>query len=305
MIPLSLLKSTESRCPGIGVYGGPGMKKTLGICTLVPPIEMHDVGEGGTACLLPWIRRRRDSTSREWINYSDEDRQSFFDLLDADTKKNLPLSKPNPFIDVIHYDVTDPTGFETYKTNILNFDYASYNSLATDSLQELSELIKTWRKGAFDASLQDVSFGWVGVQERSGQQLRVLRNLRDKGVVVYFTAAEDIAKDYVKNPMSKRDRGEAEPTPYSVKGTVQLPGQLAEAFSHVPDLLMHARLIGQNVMWITEPELLPGGGASWDAKDRYGRLSRTESPNIRLIFKKLYGPETYEKIYEYGLEMVK
>ena len=129
--------------------------------------------------------------------------------------------------------------------------------------------------------------------------LRKLRNYRDAGVFVYLIGSEDIAKDYVDSPMSRK-KDEPKQEPYSIKGTVNLPGRLAECLSHLPDILCHARLLNGEVTWITEPEPLPGGVAHWDAKDRFGRLDKYETGDVKKMCLKLYGAEIQKEIYAAG-----
>jgi hypothetical protein len=298
MIPAELLKATEGRAPGCCVYGAAGLKKTHGICTAPPPILMLDVGEGGTASVVPWIRRKRNWNSSKWLEYTDEDRQLAVDLLREDVRLGMFI-KPAPYIDVIHYDNSDADAWTQLAGDIGSFDYNYYNTLATDSLQEFSVATQSHAKGKGNelAIMNSVNFSWVGAQERAAMALRKQRNYRDMGVFIYTTASEDIAKDYVKNPMEKGSGGE---TPYSIRGTVNLPGKLAEAVPHLPDLVFHAKLINNQVQWVAEPEPLTGGAAWWDAKDRYGRLPKYNDPNFRKIFRKLYGDAGMEAIYACG-----
>ena len=295
MIPCELLRATESRAVGALTYGGAGLKKTHAISTLPPPILMFDIGEGGTASIAPWIRRRRNSTESRWTDYTEADRQQAVDLLRDDIRVAMTL-KPNPYIDLIHYDNMTYEAWDHLTVEIGNFDYAAYNSLAIDSLQEFSEASKTYSKGAgnSDKLMNDVAWSWVGAQERSMMRLRKLRNYRDAGVFLYLTGAETISKDYVKNPMEKGAGGSE---PYSIRGTVNLPGQLADGIGHLPDLMFHAKLINGQIMWVAQPEPLPGGAAWWDAKDRFGRLDAHNVPNFRTIFAKLYGIEGRNAIY--------
>lgn len=294
MIPQDLLAATDSRAPGILVYGAAGLKKTHGMASLPPPIEAHDF-EGGTASIAPWIRRRRNSDETRWTEYTDEQRQTFLDLLNEQTRRSVPF-KPAPLVDVIHYDNSQARAWADFTVNIGNFDYKYYNSIAVDSLQEFSGGAQSFSKGAGNemALMNEVTHAWVKAQERAQIALRKLRNYRDVGCVVYLTGSEDISKDYVKNPMEKGAQGQE---PYSVRGTVNLPGKLAEAVAHIPDLLCHARLLNGALVWCTAPEPLPGGGAWWDGKDRFGRLDTFVSPNFRQIFVQLYGEATRDAIY--------
>lgn len=300
-----LLAATESRGVGIATYGGAGLKKTNFVHTLVPPILHLDIGEGGTSSILPWIRRRRDSTESLWIEYTQTQRQGWFDLLHPDIQKTVRI-KPNPYIDVIHFDNLEYDAYTELTEVIGNFDTSRYNSLALDSLQELAITTQTFSKGDGNVFklMGEIPKAWFGAQERAGMVIRRLRNIRDSGVFVYLTGGEDIAKDYVNNPLEKRPAGAPAPEPYSIKGTVNLPGQLAGALSHIPDILMHAKLFNGQIKWVTQPDMLPGGGAHWDAKDRYGRLDKYEDPNFRDMMVKLYGQGGKDAIFESAAKLL-
>jgi hypothetical protein len=298
MINPTLLKLSSSRAPGIAVYGATGLHKTGGIATCPPPILMLDIGEGGDARVLPWIRQRREWHTKEWTQYTQEDRQAAFDILEKDIKAGVRY-KPNPYIDVIHFDNMNYESYNPFVELIGDFDVKSYNTLAIDSLQELIVETQTYTKGPNNSflTMNEIPLGWIRSQERSLVHLRKLRNYRDSGVVIYLTGSEDISKDYVNSPLEKHARGEKPSEPYSIRGTINLPGKLAEALAHLPDILCHARLMNGKTVWVTTPEALPGGEAWWDAKDRYGRLPRYIDPDVRKIFKQIYGEKTQRAIY--------
>lgn len=305
MIPLDLLEDTGGRACGFGVYGGPGLFKTNAIHTLVPPILDIDVGEGGTMSIMPWIRRTRNAAS-QWRVYTNEQRQDYYDRLTKEVRANITI-KPAPLIDVVHFDPTDYDAYNLLTATIAEFDTKCYNSLALDSLQEFSESGKTFSRGpaGYMKLMSEVTKSWMKAQEWAGQRLRVLREYRDKGIFIYLTGGEDIAKDYVRNPLEKRSPGQDAPEAYSIRGTVLLPGMLSESLVHLPDILCHSRMQNGKPVWVTEPEPLPGGEAHWDAKDRSGRLNRFEAPNFRSIIKKIYGEHNYKRIYNHGFAMVR
>lgn len=301
-IPLELLKMTESRGLGISVYGGPGLKKTHQAHELPPPILHLDIGEGGTGSLLPWIRRKRNSDSQQWISYTQEEREQALAMVREDLRKAVKV-RPAPLIDLIHFDNSRYEAYDELAAVIANFDDNFYSSLCCDSLQEFSWTTQTRAKGAGgnDKMMNEVAFSWSGAQERAMMQLRRLRNLRDKGIFIYLVGSEDISKDYVRSPFEKKaDRNAPAPEAYSIRGTVNMPGKLAEGLAHIPDLLFRVRLMNGEPIWVTQPEALPGGEAHWDAKDRYGRLNKHEFASFRNVFKKLYGEEIAGQIYATG-----
>lgn len=296
-IPLELLILTEGRAPGIGVYGPPGMKKTNAIHTLPPPIRCFDIGEGGTASIIPWVRRKRDFDQADWTEYSDQLRQEAYNLLTPEIQKTIKI-KPAPLIDVVHYDNTVFEAYDAFTADVANLDTKMYNSVALDSLQEFSALtqIKAKGKGSEFLLMNEVNFAWMGAQERAQMLLRKLRNYRDSGIFLYMTSGQDIDKEYVKSPLEK-GKGGPPPEPYSIKGTISLPGKLAGILVHFPDILCHARMMTGRVGWVTKPEPIIGGDATWDAKDRFGRLDDYMNPNIREFCLKLYGEEVAVRIY--------
>lgn len=300
MIPRDLLKATLGKAPSILTYGAAGLKKTNSIHTLPAPIRLFDVGEGGIASVAPWIRRRREWNETKWLEFDDADRQLAIDLLRQEIRETVRI-KPAPYIDVVHYDNLDAEAWTTLVHDIGSFPFDQYNSLAADSLQELSVSTQSHAKGKgneVSALMNDIPFSWVGAQERAAMALRSIRNFGDQGIVVYTTAGEDISKEYVKNPMEKGNKG-AEP--FSVRGTVEAPGKLASAAPHLPDVIFHAKIVNAAIKWVCEPEPIVGGsGAWWDGKDRYGRLDKYCEPNFRTIFTQLYGKEGMEAIYASG-----
>lgn len=296
-IPKELLMLTEGRAPGIAVYGGAGLKKTNAIHTLPPPILDFEF-EGGTSSILPWIRRKRESGETTWTEYSQELRQQAYDILNEKVKATVKI-RPAPLIDVIHYDNTTYESYNHFIADVGGLKVSEYTSIALDSLQEFSADAQIFSKGKGNegALMGDVTKAWMGAQERAQMALRKLKNYRDQGIVVYLIGSEDISKDYVNSPLEKRKPGSAPAEPYNIRGTVNLPGKLAEGLAHIPDILCHARLMSGNIVWVTKPEPITGGDAFWDGKDRFGRLEEYMNPSCRDMFVKLYGVEVASQIY--------
>lgn len=304
MIENKHLWATEGRAPGIVVYGGPGLLKSHTICTLVPPVLSLDLGEGGTASYAPWIRRRRKYNETKWTVYAQEQREKLLELLDPETKARVPL-KPGPYVDVIQFDNMKADSHDAFVATVATFDSDYYNSISVDSLQELSISTQTYAKvkgGSSASDLMELKW-WAGAQERAQIILRKLRNYRDAGVLVYLIGAEDISKDYVKNPREK-SADERSQEPYNIRGTIDTPGKLSNAIAHLPDILVHARMLNGGVVWVAEPESLPGGYAYWDAKDRYGRLGKYAPSNVRKILDLVCGPETRKEMYAAGISKI-
>lgn len=301
-IPKELLELTSNRAPCTVVYGGGGLNKTLGIHALPPPVFMADF-EGGDAALLPWVRRRRKWDEASWTNISQEARKRYFDMLPAG--KHYTGIAPNPYIDVVWYDNLSKGSYSAFVADVGSLDTTAYNSFALDSLMEFNFDVKTFMKPV-GMELEAYGTGqtpWDGIQERCGIQLRKLKNYRDAGVCIYLTGQELIDKDYVTDPRSKA-KGAPTTEPFSVKGTVAVPGQLVNLVQHITDLMFHARFMSGAPAWVTQSEPLTSGDANWEAKDRWGRITEKYiKPNMRTVMKMLYGEDVQKKIYEYGRGM--
>lgn len=305
-IPLELLTLTGGEALGFVVYGGAGTRKTNGIHTLPPPILVHDWDKGITS-ILPWIRRIRQYDDSEWTTYTQEMRQQAFDLLNDQAKGSLSIAC-GPYIDVVRYDNMEATCFNQWKVDSLNINPNDYNSVVCDSLQEHTGAIKNAYKGQGKELDEMNNIYWGAVQDKSVSVLRYYRNLRRKGVFIYITCSEDVDKQYVNDPRSKigqdKDKNQKTPSeaPYAVKGTVNVSGQVVQAVQHTTDIMLHARAMGQSIVWVKDPESIGGGsGAVWEAKDRTGRMKETyNEPNIRKIMDQIYGEEIRKKIYTHA-----
>lgn len=300
MINLELLKDTLGRGLGIGVYGGFGTRKTFGIHTCPYPILDLDI-EGGSGSVMPWTRRMRKWNESKWTELTQGDRlQAFSRLNDVNKEfvKTVTRINPGPYIDIISFESMNSQSFETIKEVIGNFDYRNYNTLALDSIHEFANCAQSFTKvqaGATEMDPMHVKF-WAQAQERTAIPLRCLRDFRDKGVFIYLTSTEEIHKDYVTDPRSAPP-GQAPDAPYSIKGTVGLPGQLTTRVPHLFDMILHAKSMNGQIVWVSAPEALPGGSAYWEAKDRFGRLPQYISPSVRAICDFNYGEENRRKIY--------
>lgn len=291
MIPTTLLKLTDYKALGFAIYGGPGLDKTKGVATLPPKTLLLDF-EGGTTSLMPWIHRTRSWDEASWHEYSQADREAVF-------QPERSFIKPAPYIDIIHFDPTIVECYDAVVTTVTQFKPETYSSLALDSLHEFSAETQTFTKGKGN-ELLPMSGNWSGAQERAAILLRKMRAFRDSGVFIYLTSSEQVDKDYVTDPRSAK-KGETPQEPYSVKGTLNVPGKLVSAVQHAVDVMGHARSMNGSTKWVFKPEPLPGGSAQWEAKDRTGRI-KTEycTPNIRQIMKEIYGEEVARQIYGAG-----
>ncbi len=294
MIPAELLTATEGRATAVLVYGASGTKKTHGIHTLPPPILALDF-EGGNQSIMPWLRSRVDWNGERKINYTDEDRNRFSEMVKPELRSST--IKPGPYIDLIWFD---PLKYESYMVlmkEIASFDKSRYNSISIDSLQEFCAETQTYSRGPGKENLTMTETGsWGGAQERAMLLLRYIRSLRDQGIFTYMTCSEMIDKDYVTDPRNQKKGASEEP--FLVKGTANLPGKLTSFVQHICDLQLHGRSMMGNVVWVSKPEPVGGGSAMWEVKDRFGRLVNDyNQPNCRLLLDQVYGEETRKKIY--------
>lgn len=280
------------------------MKKSFATHTCPPPILCNDF-EGGAVSFQPWIRRRRRWDESSWTLYTNADRQLIYDMATKDLPPDqMPPIKPGPYVDVVWWDPLDFDGYNALVQSIGDFDATYYNTLAFDGLKDFSQETQTYSKG--DGNWREPMAGmqWGGAQERLSIMLRKARNYRDKGVFIYLTAGELIDKDYVKDPRESK-RGEIPQEPYSVKGTVNLPGKMTAEVQHLTDIMCHARSLNGKPAWIVKPEPLPGGSANWEAKDRTGRIKDAYcEPNVRRLLDQVYGVEIRKQIYAAGRERV-
>lgn len=302
-IPLSLLTLTNRKALGTVGYGGAGLWKSYVKHTLPGPILDFDF-EGGNVSLLPWLRRQRKWNEKEWNVVSQQEREAAYSMIPSD--KQGTSIRPQGLIDTIWYDNMDRASYFQFVGDLGSFETSMYNSLCLDSLMEFSFDVKTASKAAGKETDAFTPGGtpWDQIQERTAIQLRRLSNYRDQGIFIYLIGQELIDKDYVKDPRSK-EKGEAAPEAYSVKGTVDVPGKMVNSVQHVTDLMFHCRTMNNAPVWVTRPEPLPGGGANWEAKDRTGRIKEMFiRPNFRTIFKDIYGEEGMSAIYTAAKELL-
>lgn len=302
-ITQDLLWHTLGTAPAILTYGGPGLKKSHLSHTLPPPILFHD-WEGGIGSIGPWIRAIRQWDSSDWVRISQEQRESFAAAVPEEARvlKGIAPVPPKPLIDVITYEPMEPGSYDHFALQLGSFDYGRYSSTVVDSLQEFSQGTQTKSKPQSEGKVltRDTLMAgkmWMGAQERAAMQIRYTKELKKRGVVVYLIGSEAIDKEYVTDPLSQK-KNEAQ-EPYSVKGTVALPGQLTSIVPHQVDLMFRVRAISGKPMLVLCKESLPSG-ACWETKDRYGRLDQDYYlPSFIPIFKVLFGDDI-RKVYAAG-----
>lgn len=146
-----------------------------------------------------------------------------------------------------------------------------YKSLFIDSCSELARLYFSYamnkRPDDFE-SIRAVS-NYPPATERLNMLIRRLKNLRDAGTEVFFTAHEDIQKVYAKGGMIAQKGGTVQ-EPIAVKGWPDMPGnRTPDEMCRAADNVLRVRYVNGKAMLIGRREPLGGGGDSWEVKDRF------------------------------------
>jgi AAA domain len=146
-----------------------------------------------------------------------------------------------------------------------------YKTMAFDSAGDLARLYfsNDLKKHSKDTESIRQMNNYPGVTERLNMLVRRLKNARDAGIEVVFTAHEDIEKVYAKGS-GMAGRGQPAPDPIAVKGWPDLPGKRApEEFGRAADNILRVRRINQDWRWIAVPENIGPGAGNWEVKDRF------------------------------------
>jgi hypothetical protein len=96
-----------------------------------------------------------------------------------------------------------------------------------------------------------------------------MKNLRNSGTEVFFTAHEDIEKVYARGGMITA-KGQTQQEPIAVKGWPDLPGKRTpDEMCRAADNVLHARYLNGKSVLVCKREPIGGGGDSWEVKDRF------------------------------------
>src|SRR5437879_1777888 len=103
-----------------------------------------------------------------------------------------------------------------------------FATVAIDSAGELARLYfsKDMGKTSNDTEKIRAMQNYPGSTERMNMLIRSLKQKRDKGVEIVFTAHEDIEKVYARGG-AMAAKGQPPPEPIAVKGWPDLPGKRA------------------------------------------------------------------------------
>ena len=141
-----------------------------------------------------------------------------------------------------------------------------YGTVAIDSAGELARLFfsKDMAKRHGDLDKIRAMQNYPGATERMNMLVRVLKQKRDTGVEIVFTAHEDIEKVYA------RGGGMDKEMPVAVKGWPDLPGRRApDEFCRAADNVLHVRRVNGQASWIARREPIGTGSEFWEVKDRF------------------------------------
>ena len=178
----------------------------------------------------------------------------------------LPLAELDiPFIQIS----TPQDMYEAY--SFLRGRPEGIESVAIDSLSEIAEvwLSNITKTGNNGQPLKDKRQAYG---EMANQMIDLVRAFRDLPLNVYMTATQERAQD--------EDTGYMLYTP-SLPGK-QLPGKLPYLFDEVFCLLTHKNEDGS-----VQRALLTSGDMKYTAKDRSGKLSAYEPPDLSAVINKI------------------
>lgn len=146
-----------------------------------------------------------------------------------------------------------------------------YNTVAFDSAGELARLYfsKDMGKTGTDSDTIRQMHNYPGSTERMNMLVRQLKQKRDLGVEIVFTAHEDIEKVYAKGG-SMAAKGQTPPEPIAVKGWPDLPGKRApDEFCRACDNVLRVRYLNGAPCWVARRETIGPGAEFWEVKDRF------------------------------------
>jgi hypothetical protein len=141
-----------------------------------------------------------------------------------------------------------------------------YATVAIDSAGELARLFFSKDMGKTSGDLDKIRAmnNYPGSTERMNMLVRAMKQKRDSGVEIVFTAHEDIEKVYAKGGLGDKQE------PIAVKGWPDLPGKRApDEFCRAADNVLHVRRINGVAHWISRREPIGTGAEYWEVKDRF------------------------------------
>lgn len=146
-----------------------------------------------------------------------------------------------------------------------------YATIAIDSAGELARLYfsKDMDKLGTDTEKIRQMNNYPGATERMNMLVRSLKQKRDKGVEIVFTAHEDMERIFAKGS-GMAGKGQAPPEPIAVKGWPDIPGKRApDEFCRACDNVIHVRYINGKPIWVVQREAIGPDAGHWEVKDRF------------------------------------
>lgn len=146
-----------------------------------------------------------------------------------------------------------------------------YATVAIDSCSELARLYfsKSMGKTSSDSEKIRAMNDYPQATERMNMLIRRLKNLRDQGTEIVFTAHEDIQKVYARGG-AMAGKGQAPAEPVAVKGWPDMPGnRTPDEMCRAADNVMHIRMLNKLPVAVANREVLGAGGDYWETKDRF------------------------------------
>lgn len=148
---------------------------------------------------------------------------------------------------------------------------SKYKTVVIDSSGELARLYfsKDMGKSSTDTEKIRQMNNYPGSTERMNMLVRSLKEKRDSGVEIVFTAHEDIEKIYARGG-GMAAKGGPPPEPIGVKGWPDIPGKRApDEFCRACDNVLHVRYMNGKPAWVARRETIGTGAEYWEVKDRF------------------------------------
>jgi hypothetical protein len=148
---------------------------------------------------------------------------------------------------------------------------AKYATVAFDSCSEMARLYfsKAMNKTTLDTEKIRGMNDYPPATERMNMLIRRLKNLRDQGTEVVFTAHEDIQKVYARGG-AMASKGQQPAEPVAVKGWPDMPGnRTPDEMCRAADNVLHVKIVNRQPVAVAAREVLGAGGDYWETKDRF------------------------------------
>jgi hypothetical protein len=146
-----------------------------------------------------------------------------------------------------------------------------YATVAFDSCSEMARLYfsKSMMKSSTDSDKIRAMNDYPQATERMNMLIRRVKNLRDQGTEIVFTAHEDIQKVYARGG-AMAGKGQQPAEPVAVKGWPDMPGnRTPDEMCRAADNVLHIKMQNKIAVAVANREVLGAGGDYWETKDRF------------------------------------